>query len=210
MKEVSSSQLQACCNAGPLLIVVSGPSGVGKDAILSHMKALGCPFEYITTMTTRAPRITEKVNIDYHFVSAETFKSLRERGELLEYACVYSNWYGVPRQPVKQALEKGRDTIIKVDIQGAATIKKLVPEAIFIFIAPPSLDELLSRLKQRRTESACDLDLRTRAAEAEMKQLHNFDYVVVNPCDGIDSAISQIKAIVSAEKCRVKPRAVKL
>lgn len=196
--------------SSPLLIVISGPSGVGKDAILNRMKASDYPFEYVTTATTRRKRATEKDDVDYHFVPVERFQRMIERGELLEYASVYGNWYGVPRQPVKSALAKGCDSIIKVDIQGAATIKKIVPEAVFIFIAPPSLEELLNRLSQRRTESQFDLDKRTQAAEDEMRQLPLFDYVVVNERDGIDQAIAQILAIVTAEKYRVKQRRVSL
>lgn len=196
--------------AGPLLIVISGPPGVGKDAILNRMKELGCPFEYIITVTTRPRRATEKNNVHYHFISAEKFQDMLKRNELLEWANVYSNWYGVPKQPVKQALDEGRDTIIKVDVQGAATIKKILSEAVLIFIAPPSIEELFGRLRQRSTESAFDLELRTKAAEEEMKQLPQFDYVVVNKCDGIDEAIAQIQAIVTAEKCRVTPKKVAL
>lgn len=196
--------------ANPLLIVISGPSGVGKDAILSRLKASNSGFEYVTTFTTRPKRATEKDKVDYNFVSEEQFKAMLKQDELLEHAQVYGNWYGVPKKKVKEALQKGHDTIIKVDIQGAATIKKLVPQALFIFIAPPSLEELLRRLRQRRTESRFDLDKRTRAAEAEMKQLPLFEYVVVSKNDGIDAAIAQIQAIVTAEKCRVNPRKIAL
>ncbi|MDP2916888.1 MAG: guanylate kinase [Dehalococcoidia bacterium] len=196
--------------AGPLLIIVSGPSGVGKDAILSLMKEKGYPFEFITTVTTRPKRVNERDGVHYHFVSAEKFQAMLKQSGLLEWANVYGNWYGVPKQPVKEALAAGRDTIIKVDMQGAATIKKIVPEAVFIFIAPPSIEELLNRLKQRSTESQFDLEVRTRAAEGEMKQVFMFDYIVVNKGDGIDEAIAQIQAIVTAEKCRVNPRRITL
>lgn len=194
----------------PLLIVISGPSGVGKDAILNRMKACGCPFEFIVTATTRSRRAAEKNGIDYQFLSVSRFQGMIKGNELLEYASVYSNWYGVPKQAVRVALERGLDTIVKVDVQGAASIKKIVPEAVFVFIAPPSLEELLNRLIQRRTETQFDLDKRTQAASDEMKQLSLFDYVVVNQHDGIDAAIAQIQAIVTAEKCRVKPRRISL
>lgn len=133
-----------------------------------------------------------------------------ENSELLEWANVYGNWYGVPRDAVKKALDKGEDIIVKVDIQGAATIKKILPQAIFIFLVPPSMAELLIRLEQRHTESPSDLTRRLKAAEEEMKQLPLFDYVVVNEWDEIDRAVSEIKAIITAEKCRVVPREVVL
>ncbi|MCR4394696.1 MAG: guanylate kinase [Dehalococcoidales bacterium] len=194
----------------PLLVVVSGPSGVGKDAILSRMKQSGYPFEYIVTVTTRPRRASEVDRVDYHFVSETEFKDLMEHNGLLEWALVYGNWYGVPREPVKSALERGRDTIIKVDVQGARNIKKIVPEAVFIFIAPPSLEELAERLSSRKTESASDLAVRLNTAGQEMREICNFDYVVINRHDRIDEAIAEILAIVKAEKCRVIPRNIEL
>ena len=126
----------------PLLIVLTGPSGAGKDAVLARMKESGYPLEYITTVTTRPRRPGERDDVDYHFVSAERFRGMIEHKELLEWANVYGNWYGVPDQPVKQALDRGRDVIVKVDIQGAATIKKILSQAVFIFLAPSSIEEL--------------------------------------------------------------------
>jgi len=194
----------------PLFIVLSGPSGIGKDAILTKMKESDYPIEYITTVTTRPQRAKERDNIDYHFVSTESFQKMITGNELLEWANVYGNWYGVPKKPVKQALDKGQDIIVKVDIQGAATIKKILPEAVFIFLIPASMEELATRLKQRQTESPSDLTLRTKTAEEEIEQLHLFDYIVVNKQDEIDLAVSEIKAIISAEKCRVTPREITL
>jgi len=133
-----------------------------------------------------------------------------ENKELLEWAKVYGNWYGVPKQPVKQALEKGRDIMVKIDVQGAATIKKILPGAVFIFLMPPSREELATRLKDRHTESSLDSDLRLKTAEEEIKQLPLFDYVVVNKQDEIDSAVSDIEAIITAEKRRVAPREISL
>ena len=194
----------------PLLVILSGPSGAGKDAVLNRMKKLGYPFEYITTVTTRSQRSNERNNVDYHFVSTEKFQEMIEHKQLLEWANVYGSWYGVPKQPVKQALDKGRDTIIKVDTQGAATIKKILPEAIFIFLVPPSIEELAERLKQRQTESPFNLALRLKTAEEELKQLPLFDYKVLNKQNEIDLAISHIEAIITAEKCRVNPRKIAL
>ena len=194
----------------PLLIVLSGPSGAGKDALLTKMKESGYPLEYITTVTTRVQRAEEKDNVDYHFISTGKFQEMLKNNELLEWANVYGNWYGVPKEPIKQALERGRDTIVKVDTQGAATIKKIIPEAVFIFLMPPSREELATRLKQRHTESPSDLALRIKTVEEEIKQLPLFDYIVVNKQDKIDLAVSDITAIIAAEKCRVNPRRITL
>ncbi len=191
----------------PLLIVLSGPSGTGKDAILTRMKELDYPLQYITTVTTRSRRVKERDNIDYHFISMERFQEMITGNELLEWANVYGNWYGVPKEPVKQALDKGQDIIVKVDIQGAATIKKILPQAVFIFLMPPSMEELTLRLKQRHTESPFDLALRIKTAEEEIKQLPLFDYIVVNKQDEIDLVVSQIKAIITAKKVPGKPQA---
>ena len=196
--------------AEPLVLVISGPSGVGKDAILSRMKELGEPLEYIVTVTTRPKRPQERDNKDYHFISETKFKEMIVGGQLLEFANVYGNYYGVPSQPVKQALKKGSDVFIKVDVQGAATLKKVLPQAVFIFVLPPSMDELISRLKQRLTESAEALKRRLEAAAAEMKQLAMFDYAVINKQDEVDLAVKEIKAIITAEKRRVSPRKISL
>ena len=192
----------------PLLIVISGPSGVGKDAVLTKMKESGFPLEYIVTVTTRSQRDNEKNNVDYHFISTERFQEMTERKEFLEWANVYGNWYGVPREPVKQALENRQDVIIKVDIQGVANIKKILPQAVFIFLVSSSMEELTLRLKQRHTESAFDLALRIKTAEEEIKQLPLFDYIVINKQNQIDLAVSDIKAIITAEKCRIAPREI--
>ncbi|MFC2047085.1 guanylate kinase [Chloroflexota bacterium] len=193
-----------------LLIVLSGPSGVGKDAVLTRMKQLDYSLEYITTITTRPQRDQERDKVDYHFVSAQRFQEMVEQKQLLEWANVYGNWYGVPRAPVKQALDRGQGVIVKVDIQGAATIKIISPEAVFIFLTPPSIEELAVRLKQRQTESPFDLALRMKTAGEEIKQLSIFDYVVVNKPGKIDQAVSYLQAIITAEKCRVNPKQISL
>ncbi|MGB2852840.1 MAG: guanylate kinase [Dehalococcoidia bacterium] len=194
--------------ASQLLVVLSGPSGVGKDAVLAGLKRLRRPFHYAVTTTTRSRRQGEEDGVDYHFVSQERFQQMMERGELLEWAEVYGNWYGVPRQDVKQALERGLDVIVKVDVQGAATIKGIVPQALLIFVAPPSTEELQARLRQRESETTTDLKRRIETADEEMKQLPLFDYVVVN--DTVDQAVAKIDAIITAEKCQANPRVVEL
>ena len=190
----------------PLFIILSGPSGVGKDAVLTRLKATESQLRFIITMTTRARRPRENDGVDYRFVSKEVFERLLKKNELLESANVYGNWYGVPKQPVRNALKDGKDTIVKVDVQGAATIKKILPNAIFIFLMPPSLDELKNRLRQRYTEKPPELAIRLRAAADEIKQVSKFDYVVMNNKDGLDIAVEEIRAIITAEKHRVKPR----
>jgi len=194
----------------PLFIVLSGPSGAGKDAVLSRLRKSGYPVEFVTTVTTRPQRAREKNNVDYHFVSRESFQRMIENKELLEWANVYGNWYGVPKELVRQALDKGQDIIVKVDVQGAATIKKIMPQAVFLFLTPSSMEEVIIRLKQRHTELPFDLALRIKTAEEEIKQLPLFDYVIVNERDEIDLAVSNIKAIITAEKCRVNPREIAL
>ena len=206
MTEASyKNQLPSDPPARPLLIVLSGLSGAGKDVVLKRVKK-SLPLEHITTVTTRSRRANEKNNVDYHFVSAEKFQEMLESKELLEWAEVYGNRYGVPWQPIKQAISKGRDTVVKVDVQGAATIKKILPQAVLIFLMPSSMEEFVLRLKQRQTESPPELDLRIKTAEEEIKQLPLFDYIVINKQDEMEQAVSDIKAIITAEKCRVNPR----
>ena len=185
------SGLSYKASSGPLLLILSGPSGVGKDAILSRMKELGRPLEFVVTTTTRPRRPVETDNVDYHFVSDETFQRMLKDNKLLEWANVYGYFYGVPKEPIREALKKGRDVIAKVDVQGAATIKKLMPRAVFIFLMPPSMEELAARLKQRLTESA--------------EAMAIFDYAIVNRQGEIDQAVNEITAIITAEKCRVVP-----
>ena len=196
--------------AKSLLIVLSGLSGTGKDAVLTRLRESSYPLKFIVTVTTRTKRPGERDGVHYHFVSRNRFQELISRDELLEWANVYGNWYGVPKESVKQALNQGKDVIVKVDVQGAATLKKILPQAVFIFLAPPSMDELVLRLKQRRTESPADLELRIKTAEEELEKLPLFDYVVFNRQDEIDRAVADIEAIIAAEKCRVTLRELAL
>ena len=166
------------------------------------MRQSGYPFKFVVTLTTRPRRPQEEDGVDYRFVTDAGFQQLVKGDGLLEYARVYGNWYGVPSRDVNEAMEAGRDTLVKVDVQGAATIKKRLPQAVAIFLAPPSRDDLLARLRGRQTESAADLAVRAKAAEDEFDKLPLFDYVVISRSNEIDRAVSDIEAIILTEKCR--------
>jgi len=194
----------------PLLVVLSGPSGVGKDAVLARMKKLGRPFHYVITATTRPKRAGEKNGVDYHFLSRKEFQQMIDKHQFLEWANVYDNYYGVPKNEITAALYKGIDAIVKVDVQGAATIKEILPQAVFIFLMPPSVEELEKRLRRRRSESSTDLALRLEKAKGEIKSLPFFDYVITSRQNKLDEVVSQIDAIVAAEKHRVNPRIVEV
>lgn len=196
--------------AQPLLVVLSGPSGVGKDSILMRMRDIGFPFHFVVTATSRAQRPGERDGYDYHFVSKERFEEMIACSELLEWAEVYGHYKGIPKREVGQALQSGRDVILRIDVQGAATIKRLAPDAVFIFLAPGSFDELHNRLQWRRTESPDQMEQRLAMARREMDALDTFDYVVINREDHLDDAVGQIRNIMSAEKQRVRPRRVVL
>ncbi len=183
---------------------------MGKDVALARMKELGRRLHYTVTATTRPRREMERNGVDYHFLAPARFEEMIAKGELLEWAKVYGHYYGVPKEQVKQALERGLDVMIKVDVQGAATIKGAAPQALMIFLTPPSMEELKERLRGRETESDIDLNLRLETATEEMKHLPRFDYVVVNRQDRVDLAVAEIDAVISAEKCRTNPRVVEL
>jgi guanylate kinase len=189
----------------PLLVILSGPSGVGKDAVLARMKEMQFPLHHVVTLTTRARRPAEQDNIDYRFVSQAEFEELRGKGQLLESAQVYGNWYGVPRRGVEDGLRAGKDTIVKVDIQGAENIKRAMPQSVSVFLAPPSRADLLARLEKRRTESVADMAVRLEAAERELGRMFYFDYVAVSRWGQIDRVVSDISWIMAAEKCQPRP-----
>lgn len=203
-------QPASCASGGPLLVVITGPSGVGKDAALKRMRLLERPWHFTVTATTRPRRPQERDGVDYIFLEPERFHEMLKAGEFLEYAQVYGYWYGVPRQQVREALERGLDVIMKVDVQGASTIKRLVPQGVFIFLAPPSMEELERRLRQRKTESPKVLETRLKRAREEMECLPMFDYLVVNQNGRLDEAVACIDAIITAEKCRIPPRRIAL
>ncbi len=196
--------------SGGLLFVLSGPSGVGKDAAIERLKATGFDIYHVITATTRDPRPGEQHEVDYYFYSTDTFLDLLHRGELLESADLYNNMYGTPRRQVRDQLAAGRDVLLKIDVQGARQVKTRVPDAVFIFLAPPSIDHLVDRLKQRRTESEVQIALRLQKAYVEMAAVEGYDYVVINHQDQLDLAVEQIGCIIHAERCRVHRRVVTL
>jgi guanylate kinase len=193
-----------------LLVVLSGPSGVGKDAVFNRMKKVGYPFHYVVTATTRPRRASEKDGVDYHFLSLKEFQQMIDKNQFLEWANVYGNYYGVPKEDIISALSQGVDTIIKVDVQGATTIKEILPQAVFIFLMPPSVEELEKRLRKRHSESSADLALRLERAKVEIKNLPIFDYVITSRQNKLNEVVSQISAIIAAEKRNVKPKIVEL
>jgi guanylate kinase len=194
----------------PLLIILSGPSGVGKDAVLSRMRLLDRPFHLTVTVTTRPKRPMETDGIDYIFMSEKQFRLMVLKDEFLEHAEVYGNHYGVPKQQVRDAMAAGLDVIIKADVQGAQTIRALAPEAVAIFLAPTEMSELEDRLTARLTETPGALALRLQTAAAEMEESQKFDYVVYNPDGRLDEAVVAIERLVRLEKDRVPPRRVTL
>ena len=194
----------------PLVVVISGPSGVGKDAALKKMKELGYPFHFVVTATTRPKREHETDGVDYFFVGMGEFAHLIEQGELLEYAVVYGQYKGIPKQQVRDALASGKDVVMRIDVQGAATIKRLMPEAVFIFLTAESEEALIKRLMERKTETPEGLKIRAATAREEMKRIGDFDYCVVNRDCNLEETAQMIEAIVRAEKCRVKVRKVRL
>ncbi len=177
---------------------------------MERMRDSGRKLHFVVTATTRPMRPGEREGQAYHFLSRADFEGMVGRGELLEWAEVYGHLYGVPRGQVREGLHEGLDVVVKVDVQGAATIKRLVPGAVSIFLAPPSMDELASRLERRETESEPDLALRKEVASQEMDSMSFFDYVVINERDRVEQAVAQIEAIITAEKCRATPRVVEI
>ncbi|MFN8446323.1 MAG: guanylate kinase [Caldilineaceae bacterium] len=189
-------------NPRPVLVVISGPSGVGKDATLQLMKEKRYPFYFVVTATTRPRRAAEVDGVDYHFVSVGDFAEMIEQGELLEYAVVYGQYKGIPKRHVRAALASGMDVIMRIDVQGAATLRHLVPNAISIFITAESEEELVRRLQDRKTESEDDLKMRIVTARKELERANEFDYIVVNRGGKLQDAVDKVMAIIIAEKCR--------
>lgn len=201
--EASPRAARAPAGAGPLLVIISGPSGVGKDALLARLHERGIPAHFTVTATTRAKREVRPEDYRYlSFLSEAEFDGLLANDGLLEHATVYGYHYGVPKAQVVAALAEGRDVIVRVDVQGAATIKRIAPAAISIFLASPSMEELEARLRSRGLDDPAVIRKRLDAAQREMAEQTNFDHVVVNEHDRLDDAVDKVLAIMAAERIR--------
>lgn len=194
----------------PLLIVISGPSGVGKDTVILRMKERDLPVHFVITATTRPPRDDEQHGVDYFFVSHDEFAEMIENDELLEYAVVYNDYKGIPKEQVRQALASGKDVVMRIDVQGAATIRELCSDALLIFLTTQNEEELIKRLTDRKSETREGLKLRIATARKELERISEFDYVVVNREFELDETVDTIEAIIHAEHQRVHPRKVSL
>lgn len=201
--EVTEVQLASTLNnATPrgTLFVVSSPSGGGKGTIIRHVLEVVQNLSYSVSFTTRAPRLGEVDGREYFFVSRETFEEMTAAGEFLEWACVHGNFYGTSRRQVREETAAGKDIILEVDVQGAASVRQLLMDTVSIFILPPSYEVLRQRLLSRGTDSPEELELRLRTAPLELSQYSLFDYVIIN--DEIENATDQLASIIRAERAR--------
>jgi guanylate kinase len=194
----------------PLMIVISGPSGVGKDSVLRALKKSKLPIHHVVTVNTRAPRPDEVEGIDYFFVSREKFKEMIENHELIEYAKVYDDYKGVPKAQIQDALNSGRDVVLRLDVQGAEKIKALYPQSILIFLLPSNQEDWFKRLGGRRLSNEKDLDKRIETVKDELKEALEFDYLVVNEQNKLSKTVKKIEAIITAEHHRADPRKISL
>jgi guanylate kinase len=194
----------------PLLIVISGPSGVGKDTVAQLLMEQSDSYHFVVTATTRPPRAGEIHGKDYFFLTNDEFARMIEEDELLEYAFVYNDYKGIPKQQIRDALASGKDVIMRVDPQGAATLRKIVPQAIFIFLTAESEQAMVKRLRERKSETPEGLNLRIATARQEMKRIREFDYWVINADDQREGAVRQILAIIEAAHCRVHQQPIAL
>ncbi|HZU69392.1 MAG TPA: guanylate kinase [Ktedonobacteraceae bacterium] len=191
-----------------LLFVLSAPSGTGKDTVIKTLKEQGMDFYVVSSITTRRPRLGESEGNPYHFVDQETFNRMVANDELLEYAKVHGNWYGQPRKPIRDTLQAGKDVLLKIDVQGAATVRRKVPDAIFIFLAPESMEELAQRLDERKTETSEERQRRLADAQLELAEKDRYDYIILNRQGHLEEAVEKLRAIMLAEHCRVRRRQV--
>src|SRR5574339_571716 len=194
----------------PLLIVISGPSGAGKDTVMQRMQERGLPFHFVVTATTRPRRANEVHGRDYFFVSMEEFARMIDEDELIEHAIVYGDYKGIPKQEVRDALASGMDVVMRIDVQGAETVRRMAHEALMIFITTESEEDLVRRLETRKTETADSLALRIATARKELKRVEPIEYVIVNREFHLDDTVDAIPAIIAAEHHRVTPRKVSL
>src|SRR5919206_812843 len=186
----------------PLLVGLSGPSGGGKDSIIDRLRSKVRDIQYCVSMTTRSPRPGEVDGKSYYFVTRAEYEERLGRGDLLAPAQVHGNWYGVPVEQVREALRAGQDVFLKIDVQGAIHLRRRIPQAVFIFLAPESTQELVERLSARHTESPEEFQRRLRDARLEMAELPSYDYVVVNRAGALDEAADGVACIIAAERMR--------
>ena len=199
------------CPDHPVLVLISGPSAVGKDTIARGViDKRPDDFYFVVTATTREARDGEVDGYDYFFVTHNEFARMIDNDELLEYAVVYNDYKGVPKQQIIDALESGKNVIMRVDVQGAATVRELIPDVITVFLTTPSEDELVKRLTARKSETAEGINLRVATARKEMNRLGEFDYCVVNAEGKQAEAIDRILSIVDASRRRVHQNPIKL
>ena len=189
-----------------LLVVISGPSGVGKDVMIERMAELGHDHHFTVTATTRRPRPGETDGVNHHFMDEDTFMNMITRDELLEWARVYDNYYGVPKQQIRDALSRGKHVLLRVDVQGARRLRELVPDALQIFIMPPTLENLRDHLVKRGVDLPEEMEKRLSAARTEIQEADRFDYTVVNDEDELDSTVDKVTAILESESRRNPPR----
>lgn len=194
----------------PLMIVISGPSGVGKDAVVKSLQQRDLDFHFVVTMTSREPRNGEVDGVDYFFVSKEQFEEQIRRNGFIEHALVYQDYKGIPKDQIVSAFASGRDVILRLDVQGARTMRALFPDAVLIFLIPTNVQEWYERLRKRKTETPESLALRLSTAKEELERLPEFDYVVVNAQDRLEETVDTIEAIIEAEHHRVVPRRIEL
>ncbi|MBM7550585.1 guanylate kinase [Peptoniphilus gorbachii] len=187
---------------GGFLLVLSGPSGSGKGTVSEALMKNNDDIIFSTSVTTRTPRPGEVNGENYFFATREEFEEMVENDELLEHAFVHTNYYGTPKKFVFDEIEKGEIVLLEIDVQGALQVKKKYKEAVFIFLIPPTMDELKSRLVKRDTETEDEIETRYRNAFKELDFVGEYDYFVIN--DVIDNAVKDIETIIAAEKLRVK------
>ena len=188
-------------NRKGLLLVVSGPSGAGKGTICKALLNKNDQIKLSVSATTRKPRNGEVHGVNYFFIEKEEFTKMIENGEFLEHAQIYDNFYGTPKAAIIECLEKGQDVILEIEMQGARQLKEVYPEGVFIFVLPPSLEELKSRIVGRGTETQEEIEKRFSCAFEEINQIVNYDYFIVN--EDIEKSVNDVEAIISAEKNKV-------